>query len=145
MREISIVIMAVFIFLICVVALNWDSIQYLEKHNIRDKRASVNSRLRSIGQCVIIANESSLINDETSYGKLKKLYSDYNSQLSQDQIDREFRDPFSKGDFRFINKDSRVVIYSIGPDKIDQNNALIYDPTNGINSHGDIIKMIIYK
>ncbi len=33
----------------------------------------------------------------------------------------------------------KAILYSKGPDKIDDNGKLIYDPTNGIKSHGDIL------
>ena len=45
-------------------------------------------------------------------------------------------DPFSNNPY--LNDSSRQVFYSIGPDGRDDGNGLLYDPTNGIVSNGDI-------
>jgi|GEM_PF-2273636 len=53
-----------------------------------------------------------------------------------------FPDPFAPGEpiKMSLSGDSKeVVYYSIGPDEIDQNGALTYDPTNGVKSAGDIL------
>jgi hypothetical protein len=52
-------------------------------------------------------------------------------------------DPFSKRDaYRLKVRNRDLVIYSIGPDREDNGASFPYDPTNGTNSAGDIIKVL---
>lgn len=41
-----------------------------------------------------------------------------------------------------MRDDNKYVIYSIGPDKTDDNAEIEYDPTNGFESSGDIFRVI---
>ena len=67
----------------------------------------------------------------------------YNSKgLTEKEIielkkQNNFDDPFDD-DLKYIPKDDLNLVYSIGPDKVDNKAGIIYDPTNGIVSTGDI-------
>lgn len=55
-----------------------------------------------------------------------------------------FRDPFSLNEsepFLFELEPERWRIHSIGPDQIDQHALIVYDPTNGTVSAGDVIRV----
>ncbi|CAN5483411.1 hypothetical protein BH09SUM1_BH09SUM1_29320 [soil metagenome] len=41
--------------------------------------------------------------------------------------------------YRAIATSDSLTLYSMGPDQIDQQGVLLYDPTNGIDSGGDIV------
>ena len=48
-------------------------------------------------------------------------------------------DPFSNTDFKYMPVSSSFILYSIGPDIVDERGQNIYDPTNGTRSSGDIV------
>jgi len=48
-------------------------------------------------------------------------------------------DPFSNTDFKYMPANSSFILYSIGPDIVDERGQNIYDPTNGTRSSGDIV------
>lgn len=48
-------------------------------------------------------------------------------------------DPFSTTPLHLVSSPGGVSCYSVGPDKIDDRGALIYDPSNGTLSRGDIV------
>ena len=63
--------------------------------------------------------------------------------LTTETIFPPLRDPFSKRDaYRLKVRNRDLVIYSIGPDRKDNRASFPYDPTNGTNSAGDIIKVL---
>jgi len=51
-------------------------------------------------------------------------------------------DPFSNKSLLYIPEKMPFVIYSIGPDGKDDAGSLEYDPTNGIESTGDILNIV---
>ena len=62
-------------------------------------------------------------------------------EISEDSISLLFgtqlpEDPYSQKPYLFDPDEG--LFYSVGPDKVSNNNQVIYDPTNGINSSGDI-------
>ncbi|MCE5229116.1 hypothetical protein LLG95_05920 [bacterium] len=48
-------------------------------------------------------------------------------------------DPFTNQPLKTVDSGDSTLIYSLGPDGIDQHGALSYDPTNGTISSGDIV------
>ncbi len=46
------------------------------------------------------------------------------------------------GGIRWLKKNSAIYVYSIGPDKVDNLAGIIYDPTNGSFSVGDIVAIV---
>jgi len=48
-------------------------------------------------------------------------------------------DPFTEKIFRFEKGGDAYKLYSAGPDMLNDMAKLVYDPTNGIGSPGDII------
>ncbi|MCE5229566.1 hypothetical protein LLG95_08220 [bacterium] len=59
----------------------------------------------------------------------------------------KFKDPFSGGSFRIAGGPpiSNAVVYSIGPDEMDDHARIVYDPTNGTCSAGDMILRLTKK
>lgn len=54
-----------------------------------------------------------------------------------------YKDLYTKDDnIKWIKTNSKINIYSIGPDKIDSNAEIIYDPSNGVGSGGDLVRAI---
>ena len=49
------------------------------------------------------------------------------------------QDPFTSLSFHYSNQSSEIVLYSFGPDTTDDHAQLLYDPTNGMMSQGDIL------
>lgn len=47
-------------------------------------------------------------------------------------------DPFTNAPLKQTDETTHTLIYSLGPDRVDQHGALSYDPTNGTFSAGDI-------
>jgi hypothetical protein len=62
------------------------------------------------------------------------------TDLIPEYFDAELYDPFTAGDEKtpFAFDAQKKTFYSVGPDKSDDLNSIKYDPTNGINSRGDI-------
>lgn len=54
----------------------------------------------------------------------------------QNNSENIYDDPFSEDGLKFSNQFD--IYYSIGPDRVDQFLEVIYDPTNGVFSAGDI-------
>ena len=50
-----------------------------------------------------------------------------------------WRDPFTEKSLRLVGTEGERTIYSLGPDLEDQGGELLYDPTNGSISAGDIV------
>jgi hypothetical protein len=52
------------------------------------------------------------------------------------------RDPFAASDatYQYDNPDTSWLVWSVGPDQADDHGKLIYDPTNGVFSKGDVIR-----
>ena len=78
------------------------------------------------------------------YSLLKRISKDINMEkFSDDNITSGTIDPYidiySGHAIRWKRNSSGIYIYSIGPDKHNNNMEVIYDPTNGLNSIGDII------
>lgn len=48
-------------------------------------------------------------------------------------------DPFTGDQIRYYVHGARFIAYSLGPDLLDQQGLIIYDPTNGATSLGDIV------
>lgn len=72
--------------------------------------------------------------------KEKALQSSFPQQLPQDN---SFIDPFSQGGYFLYKTDGKSAnLYSLGPDKKNNNGFVSYDPTNGTMSAGDIIQII---
>lgn len=53
------------------------------------------------------------------------------------------QDPFASSPFKYFSQDTEVILYSIGPDTTDDHAQLVYDPTNGVTSKGDIVVRLI--
>ncbi len=49
------------------------------------------------------------------------------------------QDPFTSLTFNYFSQSTEVVLYSVGPDTTDDHAQLLYDPTNGTMSKGDIV------
>lgn len=54
-------------------------------------------------------------------------------------------DPFTHAPLKIAEQTTTTLIYSVGPDKNDQHGALVYDPTNGRISGGDILVRVPLK
>ena len=63
---------------------------------------------------------------------------DRNAPVSDILKKKELYDPYSYKPMKARHASSFILIYSIGPDLIDNNGSLIYDPTNGLYSQGDL-------
>lgn len=50
-----------------------------------------------------------------------------------------WRDPFTGRAMMLDDVTSPTLVYSLGPDRLDQHGALLYDPTNGTMSAGDLV------
>ncbi|MFH0794343.1 MAG: hypothetical protein V2A74_09965 [bacterium] len=50
-----------------------------------------------------------------------------------------WRDPFTEKSLVVAGTEDERIIYSLGPDLVDQHGELIYDPTNGVASAGDLV------
>jgi len=76
-------------------------------------------------------------------GKFPSGWNDLAILLSPDSC----RDPFSRDSLRYLfNAEKKTfVVYSIGPDEVDNGAAFPYDPTNGTDSPGDIFATIPEK
>jgi hypothetical protein len=62
-------------------------------------------------------------------------------------INQPARDPFSEqgNPLKIISTPEEVVVYSIGPDLLDQEAQIAYDPTNGSISEGDVLLRVPIK
>ncbi|MDX1972324.1 MAG: hypothetical protein SFY68_07320 [Candidatus Sumerlaeia bacterium] len=62
-------------------------------------------------------------------------------------INQPARDPFSEqgNPLKIISTPEEVVVYSIGPDLLDQEARITYDPTNGSISEGDVLLRVPLK
>ena len=58
--------------------------------------------------------------------------------LQNDKDERYNRDPFTTKPFLTVERNNVKIYYSMGPDRIDHKAKVLYDPTNGIFSAGDI-------
>lgn len=54
-------------------------------------------------------------------------------------------DYFDGNKLKFIKQNGTLIFYSIGPDKIDDKALILYDPSNGIVSRGDITNNMSWK
>jgi hypothetical protein len=96
----------------------------------------MNKAWLSTGQAVLLANFR-LLQLETA----RQLYEvEHGSPLANldlltpDIIDLLPADPFAEGEpFKMVDR----TIYSIGPDKVDDQGLIFYDPTNGTISNDD--------
>ena len=71
-----------------------------------------------------------------SYNKLPT-ENEINEKLSKDNI---CYDLFNKGYLtNYYIEGNQLIVYSYGPDKINDHATIQYDPTNGYNSTGDLI------
>ena len=61
------------------------------------------------------------------------------SMLVPQYLEESSPDPFGKESFTIFFHPAGFRIYSLGPDRIDNKGNLPYNPTNGINSAGDIL------
>jgi hypothetical protein len=69
----------------------------------------------------------------------KKVYPNTLAELSPNYLSSVPKDPFSDTDFVYGRVRDTFFIYSIGPDLVDDKVGIIYDPTNGTVSSGDIL------
>lgn len=55
-----------------------------------------------------------------------------------------YRDPYRPDDgcLSWVREGRGVRLYSFGPDRTDEGGALLYDPTNGMGSGGDIVVVV---
>ena len=58
-------------------------------------------------------------------------------ELAEDFL-RGTKDPYTNAPYRLKDASPAVWVYSIGPDRLDQKGEILYDPTNGMVSIGDI-------
>lgn len=73
------------------------------------------------------------------YRMKNKEYPDSLEQLSPGIIKEPILDPITGKPFMYHKTDEAFELYSIGPDLKDDKGELVYDPTNGTVSAGDIV------
>lgn len=61
------------------------------------------------------------------------------SMLDRQYLEGDLPDPFGRESFKIFFHPDGFRIYSLGPDRTDNNGNLPYNPMNGINSAGDIL------
>lgn len=60
-------------------------------------------------------------------------------QNARENFNHPWRDPFSDEALKRDEQSSGTLIYSVGPDLLDQHGTITYDPSNGTVSAGDIM------
>ena len=68
--------------------------------------------------------------------KTYKKYKLLKKSIGENEINIH-KDPFTENGLKYLNHSN--TFYSIGPDRVDQKLKILYDPTNGIFSSGDIM------
>ena len=92
------------------------------ENNLRNRRINMHKRIRNLSEGIIGIIEC-LDSDSPATGTIKGFPDIYATD----------------DDLKWIKKNRKLYLYSIGPDKKDSNAELLYDPTNGIGSPGDIV------
>lgn len=70
---------------------------------------------------------------------IRTLRADINDKKIKDIYSTNIQDPFSNKKLAIIKEENQFILYSHGPDYIDNKATIVYDPTNGTISSGDII------
>ena len=73
------------------------------------------------------------------YKKLENIINNFDVDLSEKNIPNLPVDIYDGYCIKRREDKHNIYLYSIGPDKIDDNAEIIYDPTNGLKSIGDLI------
>lgn len=73
------------------------------------------------------------------YHQEKQIYPSSLSELAPAYLATVPNDYFSDSAFIYGTRDDSYYLYSVGPDIKDNHEQLVYDPTNGTTSDGDII------
>ncbi len=61
------------------------------------------------------------------------------AMLIPDYLNKPPLDPFGRDAFKVFPYPGGFRIYSIGPDRMDNNGSVLFNPANGLNSSGDIL------
>jgi len=119
--------------------INWD--KRIQKLDIINRIFAPNYTFEYFRSLVIL-NQSWLTELGTAiqlYQSQKGHYPDSLDDLSLSILKDIPKDPFTDKLFVYHKTDKGFELYSPGPDMMDDNGTLIYDPTNGTISAGDIV------
>jgi len=132
--------------------------QFLEQAYFSEAKISSRvSRAKADLRTVHVAMESYHIDYETYPDVMRSLttpiayltsymrdpFADVKPAVAEEGVDKPTPDPGPGYIKRVIAPDySAIHLYSVGPDGIDQQGELVYDPTNGTISSGDIVRTI---
>lgn len=83
----------------------------------------------------LINSDESATREAVMLARMRLLQARCAERLGMNEAAAKFQDPFTGQPVKFTPQ----AIYSLGPDKSDQGGGIIYDPTNGTISAGDVV------
>lgn len=94
--------------------------------------------IRANERAIIVANR---IATEQVFTKLPENAT--TTDLEERLHSEEFFDPYTRRALLLRQVDGVVYVYSVGPDRADDHAEILYDPTNGVVSKGDLVTSVV--